>query len=168
MKFITWDTGILAGFILLLAYSLLLRKHKALATLVSVYIAYIMASTWGDPISQFFSGDRVLANQVWVQANASPVLVKSLLLVIVTFLLSTFLKLGGKRSKYSAVEVVLYVTSTMALFVMFVISFMGPEMRDHTLSISQIVPYIYRFKDWILVIPVFFMVFFGIYGSEED
>jgi hypothetical protein len=168
MNFLTWDTGILAAFILLLSYSLLLRKHKALATLVSVYIGYVIANIWGQPIAEFFSGDRVLANQVWVQANASPLVVKSILLVVVTLLLSTFMKLGGKRSKFSMVEVVLYAVSTVLLGLLFIISYMTPEMKEHVLTTSQIAPHIYKFKDWILVIPVFFMVFFGMYGNGDE
>ncbi len=167
MKFITWDAGIIAGFVILLAYSLLIRKHKALATLVSIYIAYVMASTWGPAVADFFAGNRVVANQVWIRANVSPVLVQALMLFLVTFLISTFLKLGGKRSKYSSIEIVLYALGTMGLFVMFVLSFMTPEARDNTLQTSRLVPLIYHFRDWILVVPVFCMVFFGIYTSEE-
>jgi hypothetical protein len=168
MKFITWDTGIVAAFAILLAYSLLIRKHKSLATLVSVYIAYVMASTWGDAITAYLSGDRVVLNQVWIKANASPLLVQSLLMVLVALLLSAFLKLGGRRSKYSAVEVMAYTVSATALTIMFIISFMTPEQLAHTLTISRLVPYIYKWRQIILVVPVFVMVFFGIYGNEEN
>ena len=167
MKFLTWDIGILAAFGLLLAYSLLIRKHKALATLVSVYIAYVMTGTWGERIAEFFMGDRVLMNQVWIKANASPFVVQAILLVVLTFLLSSFLKLGGRRSRYSVVEVVIYSISTLALAVMFIISFMTPEYRDVVLAASRIMPHIYNWREWILGVPVLLMVFFGIYSTEE-
>lgn len=168
MKFITWDIGVVAAFCLLLAYSLLIRKHKALATLISVYIAYVMAASWGERISQFFTGDRVLFKQVWIQANASPFVVRAILLVILTFLLSSFIKLGGKRGRYSMPEVGVYATCTLALAVMFIISFMPPEMHDAVMKTSKILPLVDRFREWVLVVPVFAMIFFGIYGDDDQ
>ena len=167
MKFITWDTGIIAVFVVLLAYSLLIRKHKSLATLVSIYIAYIMASAWGGQIASFFAGNSLLLNRVWIRASLSPVLVESAFMLLIAFLLSTFIKLGGRRSKYTSIEVIAYATSTMALAVMFIVSFMTPEIRDHTCSISKIVPFVYHWRQWILVVPVFLMIFFGIYANED-
>lgn len=169
MKFLlTWDSGIVAALGLLLAYSLLIRKHKSLATLVSVYVGYAMAMLWGERISQFFSGDRVFLSQVWIKANASPFLVKSIILVLVAFLLSSFIKLGGRRSRYSAIEVSAYAIATLAITVAFIVSFMEPAMRQQVLSASKIVPYIYDWREWIICAPVFLIVFFGIYGNDDN
>lgn len=167
MRLLTWDTGILAALGLLLAYSLLLRKHKALATLVSVYIAYLMTSTWGSFVAQFFTGDRVLFKSVWIQANLNTYTIQAILLVATTLLLSTFLKLGGKRSRYSFIEVVIYAVFTLALAVMFIISFMSPDIRQAAFASSHILPIVYQFRQWVLGLPVLLMVFFGIFTSEE-
>ena len=167
MKFLTWDAGLLAGLGILLAYSLLIRKHKALATLVSCYIAYVMTTLWGDQVSQFFSGNQVLFNQVWIKASASPYMVSAIMLIVVTLLLSTFLKLGGKRARYSSVEVVVYAVSTVALIGVFLVSFMNPTMRAQVFASSTILPALYTWRQWVLLLPVFAMVFFGIYGNEE-
>ncbi|MCC2631363.1 MAG: hypothetical protein K0S20_62 [Patescibacteria group bacterium] len=167
ITFLTWDTAIIASLALLTAYSLLIRKHKALATLVSVYIGYMMASTWGDQVAAFFAGDRVAFSQLWIKVSASPFVVQSLLMIVVTFLVSTFVKLGGKRSRYSALEVVVYAVATLALLVMFLVSFMPIELREQVLKSSQIVPFIFKYREWILGLPVIAIVFFGIYGEEE-
>lgn len=163
----TWDFGILAALGVLLAYTLLIRRHKALATLLSVYIAYLLAATWGTTVTEFFSGDRVILKSVWIQANATPFAVQSVLLVVFTFLISAFMKLGGKRSKYSMVEVIMYAVSTLALTVMFMLSFMTPEVRDQAIHGSKILPYVYQWREWILGVPVIAVIFFGIYTNED-
>lgn len=167
MRLLTWDTGILAALGLLLAYSLLIRKHKSLATLVSVYVGYVMATVWGDQVAAFFAGDRVFLSQVWIRANASPFVVKAVLMIGVAFLLSSFIKLGGRRSKYSAPEVTVYAVATLALAVSLLVTFMAPEMRAQVLASSQIVPFIYRWNEWFTVLPIFAIIFFGIYGNED-
>ena len=168
MRLLTWDTGILAALGLLLAYSLILQKHKALATLISVYVAYLTTSTWGSFVAQFFTGDRVLFKSVWIQANLNTYTVQAGLLVCTALLLSTFLKLGGKRTRYSMLEVTIYATTTLALAVMFIISFMPIEVRQDAFSSSHILPLIYQFRQWILGIPVLLMIIFGIFTSEES
>ena len=168
MQLLTWDTGILAALGLLLAYSLLLRKHKALATLVSVYVAYLITSSFGSFVVQFFTGDRVLFKSVWIQANLSAYSIQAVLLVITALLISTFMKLGGKKLRYSALEVTLYAIATLALSIMFIISFMPPETRDTAFAGSHILPLVYQFRQWVLGIPVLLMVIFGIFKSEES
>lgn len=167
MHGLTWDIGILAAVGLLLAYSLLIRKHKALATLVSVYVAYFVATIWGARIAGFFSGDRVIWDNVWVRANATPFGVEVALLLIFTFLLSSFMKLGGKRARYGVLEVVVYAVCTVGLGLMFILLLMPDGLRETVLTTSKIAPYIYQWREWVLVIPVFAMIYFGIYGDEE-
>lgn len=167
MKFLTWDIGILAAFGMLLAYSLIVRKHKALATLVSIYIAYLMTATWGERVTEFFAGDRVFLSQVWIKANASPFAVRAILLVVLTILLSSFIKLGGRRSRYGVAEVVVYTVAALALAVSFIMAFMAPEQREAVLATSRIMPYVFQWREWILGLPVLAMVLFGIYGNEE-
>ena len=167
MKSLTWDVVIIAALALLLAYSLLIRRHKSLATLVSVYIAYFVASSWGERISQLFSGDRLLFNQVWIKSNATPYAVQGVLLVLFTFLISAFLKLGGKRGRYATVEVIAYAICTVAVSLLFILLFLPDSVREHVLSMSRIAPYIYQYRDWVLMVPVAVMLYFGIYGDEE-
>ena len=166
MHYLTWDTGIIAALALLLAYSLLVRKHKSLATLVSVYVGYFIASIWGVTVSQFLHGDRVFG-QLWINANVTTFTVQSVLLVAIAFLISSTIKLGGRRARYSMVEVAVYAVATMAVGISFILSFMTPEMRDSVMASSKIVPYIYQWRQWLTVLPAFAIVFFGLYGNEE-
>lgn len=168
MKFLTWDIGIIAALGLILAYTLLIRKHKSLATLLSVYVAYFVAASWGGKLSQLLSGDRVLFNQVWIKGAVTPFVAQAALLVIFTFILSAFLKLGGSRSRYSLIEVVIYGLCTVGVGVMFLTLFMTPEVRDQFFVQSQILPLVYQWRDWILMVPVFVIIFFGIYGDENS
>jgi len=167
MKFITWDTAILAVTGILLAYSLLIRRHKALATLVSLYIAYVMTSLWGQRVTEFLSGDRVFLNQVWIKSNASPFNVQLTLFVSLTVLISFFIKLGGKRSRYSVIEVIVYTITTMALAVILINALMPPEMRELVSLQSKIFPVLYDWREWILAVPVFEIIFFGILSDDE-
>jgi uncharacterized membrane protein SirB2 len=168
IKLITWDIAIVAALGLLLAYSLLIRKHKSLATLVSVYVGYVMATAWGPTISQLFTGDRVLLSQVWIKANATPWVIQSLLLVLVAFLLSSFIKLGGRRARYSSAEVAVYSVATLALAVACIITFMPAGILAQVEHTSKIVPIIDKWKEWIMVAPVFIIIFFGLYTSDES
>jgi hypothetical protein len=167
MQGLTWDIGILALAGLLLAYSFLIRRHKALATLVSVYIAYFVATAWGERVVGLFSGDSLLFNSVWFKANATPFAVQVGLLVVFTILLSSFLKLGGRRSRYGIPEIAVYSITTVSLFTMFVLLLMPEEVRNSVIATSKIAPYIYNWREWVLLVPVFAMVYFGIYGEED-
>lgn len=167
MKALTWDVGILAALGLLLAYSLLIRRHKSLAALVSVYIAYFVASSWGERISALLTGDRAIFHQVWVKTNASPHVVQAILLILFTLLISMFIKLGGKRSRYSSFEIVVYGICTVAVGTMFILLFMPEEVRQGVLATSKIAPLIYKWRDWILMVPVIAVIYFGIYGDDE-
>ena len=167
MRSLTWDIGMIAVVALLVAYSIFIRKHKALATLVSVYISYFIATSWGAQIAQFFSGDRVVLNNLWVKANVTPFSINVALLVVFTFLLSSFMKLGGKRSRYSLIEVALYAACTVSVGFMFIMLMMPDALRETVLQTSKIAPYIYQYREWVLVVPVFVMIYFGIYGDEE-
>jgi len=167
MRFITWDIGIIAALGLLLAYSLIIRRHKSLATLVSIYIAYLVASTWGLRLAEFFSGKRILFKSLWIQANASPVIIQAIFMVAVAFLLSSFIKLGGRRAKYSSGEIAVYAVATLAVGLMFILSFMSPALRDTALHHSRILPYIYHWREWVLGLPVLAIILFGIYSDDD-
>ena len=166
MKFITWDVGILAALCILLAYSILIRKHKALAVLVSVYISYVMTTLWGDQVVQFFTGQRV-AFSLWIQASGSPFLIRSILFGVLVVLLSSFIKLGGKRSKYSIVEVVAYSVCAVALAALLITTLMPADYQRQILAHSLTLPVLYAWRQWVLGLPVFVMILFGIYGNED-
>lgn len=167
MRAITWDIGIAAALGLLLAYTILIRRHKSLATLMSVYMSYFVAASWGTRLAALFSGDRVLFNQVWVRGVLTPFVAQALLLVVFTFVISAFLKLGGSRSRYSLLEVIIYAVCTVGVGVMFLTLFMTPETRDALFQHSKILPYMYQWRDWILMVPVFVIIYFGVYGDDE-
>lgn len=164
---LTWDIGIGGVAAILTAYSILIRKHRSLATLVSAYVAYFVATGWSQRIADFFNGDRVLFNNVWIKANATNFSVSVTLLVLFTVLLSSFIKLGGKRSKYSALEVGAYSVCTTALLLLFILLLMPDALRATVLTTSKIAPYVYEWREYVLVAPVFVMIYFGIYRNDD-
>jgi hypothetical protein len=167
MMAFTWDTGILAVLGVLVTYTVLIRKHKALATLMSAYMAYFVAVSWGDRLAQLFSGDRLLFNQIWIRGAMSPFMGRAVLLLLFTFLISAFLKLGGARGRYSMLEVVCYAVATVGVLAMFLLLFMDPAGREVALAQSRILPVIYEGRDWVLMVPVCVIIFFGIYSDDE-
>jgi len=166
MKELTWDVGILAVLGIVLAYSLLIRKHTSLAALVSVYIAYVMTSLWGDQVVQFFSGQRVAFN-VWIQANSSPYLIRAILFGVLIILLTAFIKLGGKRSRYSMPEVALYSISAVMLATVLLATLMPADYQHVVLGQSKIMAFMFNWRQVILGLPVFLIILFGIYGNED-
>ena len=168
MQALTWDIGCGAALALLVAYTVLIRRHKSLATLVSVYIAYFVATSWGERFSAFLNGDQVVFHQVWLHSHASPPFVESVLLIVFTFVISAFLKLGGKRSRYGTVEIVTYAVCTVAVGSMFILMFLPDSVRETILATSRVAPYIYQWREIILMVPVAAIIFFGIYASDDD
>ena len=168
MQALTWDIGCGAVLALLVAYTVLIRRHKSLATLVSVYIAYFVATAWGERFSALLSGDQVLLHSVWIRAHASPELVQSLLLIIFTFVISAFLKLGGKRSRYGTFEIVTYAICTVAVGSVFVLLFLPDAMRETIIATSRVAPFLYKWREFIMMIPVIAIIYFGIYASDDE
>jgi len=51
---------------------------------------------------------------------------------------------------------------------MFLTLFMTPELRDQAFGQSRILPFMYQWRDWMLMVPVFVIIFFGIYGDDNS
>lgn len=168
MQGVTWDVGIGIVAAILFVYSFFIRRHKALATVVSVYVAFLIAQNWGDPLAELFSGDRVIFNNVWIQGNITPFVVKISLLSLLVVLLSTFMKLGGRRSRYGLLEVAVYTVSLVALSLTYALLLMPSDMRIAIAEDSYVVRFLIDWKDWVQVVPVFAIIYFGIYGDEEN
>ena len=167
MRFLTWDTGIVAAFALLLAYCLLMQRHKALAALISGYIAYLLTVAYGTAIAGFFTGDRVILKSVWIQTNTTPFTVQAAFFILATLVLTIFLKLSGKRSRFSVAEVILYVMATVLLESMFITSLMSDSVRTDVFAVSKILPLVYQFRQWIIGLPIILILAFGLSRGEE-
>lgn len=151
----------------ILVFALVFRKHKALAMLVSTYIAFFVTNAWSGPVLGFLNGDRMVFSNVWIRANANLYTVSLILFFLFILLLSLFVKLGGKRNRYSSVEVVIYCICTTALWLSFILQVMPESLRDLVIHGSKVAPYIWDYRDYILVAPVLLMIYFGIYHAEE-
>jgi hypothetical protein len=162
---LSWDAIILTIAGVLAAYSIVVRRHKALATLVAAYIGYLVAVVWGPRLAGLFSADS--AGGVWVAASVTPYMVSIALLLIVTFLLSSFMKLGGKRGRYGILEVIVYALLTVLLILVALLMLMPESMRAEVFLSSRIAPFVYAWREWVIALPVFAMVYFGVFRDEE-
>lgn len=125
-------------FLVGVAYSLLLRREKAVATLAATYIALVVTNNFGQTIFEFFNGNKVVANQIWIRSNASLTTV-----MIVTFLLGIVFISGAisshfRRADSSATEVIILSALNIALMISAIFSFMSPDMRAGYLAGSKI------------------------------
>ena len=168
MRPITWDIIIASVFLILLLFCLLIRRHKALSALVSVYIAYIVTVNWGDKTAGLFTGERVLFGFVWLKSAVPSYIVQASLFLLIAVLIMTLVKFSGKRSHYSTLEVSVYVTLAVALGTVFLVAFLPSDIRAKVFSSSKIVPIIYKCRDYIVLIPVIAMMFFGVYNSDDQ
>lgn len=168
MRSITWDVALIAIAVILLAYTFLIKRHKSLTALIAVYISYIVTVNWGNVVVGLFTGDRLIFKQMWIKANAAPHLVQIGLFIILALLIFFFTKFIGKRSRYSFLEVALYSVSAVSLGAIFVVAFLPIDIRTQALASSKILPYLYNWREWLVLAPVLIMIAFGIYSSEED
>lgn len=137
------------------AYTLLLRREKAVATLAATYISLVVTNAFGQTIFEFFNGNKVVANQVWIRSNASLTTV-----MIVTFLIGIVFTSGAisshiHRAQSSAIEVVIISALNIALIISAVFSFMSPDMRATYVAGSKIAQIIVQNNlVWILLPPL--------------
>ena len=137
------------------AYTLLLRREKAVATLAATYMSLVITSSFGQNIYEFFNGNKVVANQIWVRSNASLMTV-----MVVTFLLGIVFISGAisaslKRGETSAVEVIIISALTVGLIISSIFSFMAPEMRESYMATSTIARLIMKYNlIWTVLPPI--------------
>lgn len=168
MKSITWDIVIASVFLILLLFCILIRRHKALSALVGVYISYIVTVNWGDKLADLFTGDRVIFGQIWFKVNIPRYQVQVFLFLLVCFLIISFVKFSGRRSHYSNFEVSIYVLLAVALGTVFVLSFLPADLKAKALNGSRILPTVNKLREYMVLIPVFAMIFFGFYNNDDQ
>lgn len=165
----SWDLFLAIFFIVSIGYSFVLQRDKVIVTLLSIYAGIVIAGVLGGPLGAFFHGDKTVANQLFIRANASPFSVQSGLFLLTTILISIRSGLGGRgssgRGALSAFELGLFSFLNSALVLAAVFSFMSPDAQAAFAAHSRIGKLIIDHLSWWFVAPLIAVVATGGLGK---
>lgn len=155
-KIPSWDVFIGLTLVLGIAYGFILKREKTITILCSTYIAMVMAGSFADYIFQFFQGNKVIANQVWVQGNLSESTVAiGLFLIVLVFVSGAINSSSSTSGDLSPIEVIIYMAFTMALVISTILGFLPEANRTGILATSKVANIVYNFRTlWIIAPPI--------------
>jgi len=155
-KIPSWDVFIALTFVLGIAYGFILKREKVITILSSVYIAIVMATSFADYVFQFFQGNKVIANQIWIKGDVSSSTIAIALFLLVIFFVSGAINTSSSRSGDTSVfEVIVYMALAMALIISTVLGFLPEELRTVIFSGSKIASVIYGLRTlWVIAPPI--------------
>jgi len=155
-KIPSWDVFIALTFVLGIAYGFILKREKVITILSSVYIAIVMATSFADYVFQFFQGNKVIANQIWIKGDVSSSTIAIALFLLVIFFVSGAINTSSSRSGDTSVfEVIVYMALAMALIISTVLGFLPEELRTTIFSGSKIASVIYGLRTlWVIAPPI--------------
>lgn len=155
-KIPSWDVFIALTFILGVAYGFILKREKVITILSSIYIAIVMATSFTEYVFQFFQGNKVIANQIWVKGNISSGTVAIALFLLVIFFVSGAINASSSRSgDASVIEVIVYMALSMALIISTILGFLPEETRTMITNGSKVATIIYGFRTlWVIAPPI--------------
>jgi len=141
----TWDLLITLLMIVGVGYGIVMQKEN-----------------WGPRVYDFFSGDTVMFNQLWIKLNASPFAVKAFLfaaVVIALTVMSDFSRsIKQSTSPLSGLMVIVYSFLTSTLAISAILSFLPKAQLTAIVTRSHLAEFIIRnFNLWI-VLPVIAMI----------
>jgi quinol-cytochrome oxidoreductase complex cytochrome b subunit len=142
-----------------IVYGFLLQREKTITTLCSVYIGLVVASSFSQTIFEFFNGNKVIANQIWIRGNASTSTIAISLLLITTFFVSGAINSKNKKSEeISIVETVIYSALIVALILSSVLGFLPEATRNSYIHGSKLAKILYDFKTLFVIVPPIMLV----------
>jgi quinol-cytochrome oxidoreductase complex cytochrome b subunit len=152
----SWDVFIGLAVVLAVAYGFILKREKTITVLCSTYIAIVMSGSFTEYVFQFFQGNKVIANQIWVRGNMSESTVAIGLFLIVLFFVSGAINSSSSSSgDLSPFEVIVYTTLTVALAVSTILGYLPEETRNNILSSSKVGSVIYGLRTlWVIAPPI--------------
>lgn len=172
MNLPSWDVFLTIFFIIGIAYGFLLQRDKIILSLVSVYIAIVVASSFGIVVQKFFAGDKMLFGQVWIRANASLFTIEIILFALTIFLVSARSSFLTKKSRSSSglppIEILAYSFFNTVLIISSVISFLPDATRQHLLESSKLASRIMNLQLWWIILPVILLIFTGFSRGERS
>lgn len=167
MKIPSWDIVIVCSFVVGMFYGFVLRRERTLACLASVYMSYVVTQLWGQSVVDFFRGDRVVFNQVWIKADTSPTVINITMFVVLFLLLISFTSLASSKAKISGFGVLVQSFLTVGLLITCLISFVSDDQRAQLFEASKFASLIWQYHNLWFLLPVIVLIFMGIkYGDS--
>jgi len=159
----TWNLAITVIFLIGIVFGYILQREKIIATLLSVYVALVVTQLFAGNVFDFFQGNKVLFNQVWIRSNASPFTVRVLVFLAVIALLSAKGGISGTKSKgvLSPIEIMILSFLATGLILSSIFFFMPPETRDAFIKSSALASFVIRYYPLWVVTPIIVLVGLG-------
>lgn len=166
----SWDLLLTVFFIVSIGYSFVLQRDKVVVTLLAIYAGMVIASVLGGPLQQFFVGDRTIANQIFIKANASPFVIQAGVFVLTTVLVSLRSGIGksSSRSVLSTFELAIFSFLNTALILTAIFSFMDPAAKEHFFAASRIARIFIGHQTWWVVAPLIALIATGGMGNKRS
>lgn len=168
----SWDLFLTIFFIVSIGYSFVLQRDKVIVTLLAIYAGIVISNVLGGPLQGFFNGDKTVANQLFIRANASPFSVQSGLFLLTTIIISVRSGLGGRgnsrQGTLSHFELGLFSFLNSALILTAIFSFMSPEAMADFAAHSRIAKLIITHMSWWYVAPLIALVATGGLGKSSS
>lgn len=165
----SWDLFITIFFIVAVGFGFIMQRDKVITMLLSMYAGIVVAMTIAGPLKMFFSGDKTIANQMWVRSNASPFSLQTGLFIAVTVFVTAKCGLSGRSSKgaMSPIEIIAFsfLNSTLALSTIF--SFMDPPKRQVFQETSRMARLIIGHSSFWIVAPIILLIVLGAFGRSR-
>lgn len=166
----SWDLAITIIFLVGIAFGYILQKDKIVSLLLGVYVGLVMTQVVSGDIQNFFQGNSVLFNQIWIKSNTNPFTIRTVVFAATLILISTKANIAGNKTKalLSPLEIIIYSVLTTGLILSSVFHFMPQTtMTAFTMS-SRMAKLVIDNYTWWLVVPVLFMVVSGFFNKESS
>ena len=148
----SWDIFIGLTIVVGIAYGFILRRDKTITLLCSTYIGLVIASNFSNDIFQFFNGNKVIADQIWIRSGAPVSTISIILFTASIIFISGAINSSSNRSgDLSPIEVIAYSALTMALIITSVIGFLPEVTRNHVLEVSVAAKYLFQYKTIVIL-----------------
>lgn len=168
----SWDLFLAIFFIVSIGYSFVLQRDKVIVTLLAIYAGIVMANILGTPMQAFFNGDKTVADQLFIRANASPFSIQAGVFFITVILVSIRSGLGSSssssRGKLTTFELAIFSFLNSALILAAVFSFMPVEGQAQFSETSRIARVIINKEVWWMIAPLIALIATGGLGKGRS
>lgn len=159
----SWDLFIIIFIVIAVGFGFIMQRDRVVSFMLSIYAGIVVSNAVVEPVRLFFTGNKTLADSVWIQANVSPFAIQTIVFLLVAFLVAGKSGLGGKgtRGLLSPVELTAYSFFNAVLLLAAIASFMPPEIRQGLQETSKMANFIITYKLFLTIAPVILVIVTG-------
>lgn len=160
-KIPSWDVFIGLFLLLGIGYGFILKREKVITILCSTYIGIVLSSNFTQYVFDFFQGNKVVANQIWIKSNVSASTIAIALLLITMFFVSGAINASSTSSgDLSPIEVIVYCGLITALVISTILGFLPDATRETIVAGSRAGSILYSLKTlWVIAPPITLVIF---------